>query len=90
MDCPALVYKSIAGQGTLVLISRNIIHGIKAAALVTKSHFNQDKESTSLLLTVGQISSNVQSLGIVSLLLNHTCTRGPSVARMRDFLSEVG
>ena len=23
--------------------------------------------------------------GIVSVLLNHTCTRGPSVARMRDF-----
>ena len=23
--------------------------------------------------------------GIVSVLLNHTCTRGPSVARMQDF-----
>ena len=27
-----------------------------------------------------------QTHGIVLVLLNHTCTRGPSVARMRDFL----
>ena len=44
------------------MISRNIIHETKATALVTKSYSNQDKESTSLLLTVGQISCNVQSL----------------------------
>ena len=62
MYCPALVYKSKAGQGTLVSISRDIIHGTKAAALVTKSYSNQGKESTSLLLTLGQISCNVQSL----------------------------
>ena len=62
MYCPALVNKSRAGQGTLVSISRNIIHGTKAAALVTKSYSNQDKGSISLLLTVGQISCNVQSL----------------------------
>ena len=40
----------------------NIIHGTKEAVLVTKSCSNQDKESTFLLLTVGQISGNVQSL----------------------------
>ena len=62
MYCPALVNKSRAGQGTLVSISIIIIHGTKAAALVTKSYSNQDKESLSLLLTVGQISCNVQSL----------------------------
>ena len=62
MYCPGLVYKSRAGQGTVVLISRNIIHGTKAAALVTKSHSNHYKESTSLLLKVRQISCNVQSL----------------------------
>ena len=61
MYCPALVNKSRAGQGTLVSISRNIIHGTKAAALVTKLHSNQDKGTKSLLLTVGQISCNVQS-----------------------------
>ena len=61
--CPALVNKSTSGQGTLVSISRNIIHGTEAAALVTKSFSNQDKGSISLLLAVGQISSNVQSLG---------------------------
>ena len=27
--------------------------------------------------------------GIESVLLNHTCTRGPSVTRMRDF-SNIG
>ena len=62
MYCPDLVYTSRPGQGTLVLISRNIIHETKAAALVTKSYSNQDKESISLLLTVGQLSCNVQSL----------------------------
>ena len=36
----ALVYKSRAGQGTLISISRNIIHEIKAAAMVTKSYSN--------------------------------------------------
>ena len=56
---PALVNKSRAGHGTLVSISRNIIHGTKAAALVTKSYSDQGKGSVSLLLTVGQISSNV-------------------------------
>ena len=61
MYCHVLVNKSRAGQGTLVLISRIIIHGTKAAALVTKSYSNQDKESKSLLLTGGQISCNVQS-----------------------------
>ena len=40
MHCPALVYKNRAGQGTLVSISRNIIHETKAAALVTKSYSN--------------------------------------------------
>ena len=30
-----------------------------------------------------------QTHGIVSVLLNHSCTRGPSVARMWDFLMEV-
>ena len=53
MDCPALVCKSRAGQGTLVSISKNICHETKAAALVTKSFSNQDKESISLLLTLG-------------------------------------
>ena len=62
MYCPALVDKSKAGQGTLVSISRNIIHRTKAAALVTKSYSNQDKGLISLLLTVGEISCNVQSL----------------------------
>ena len=62
MYCPALVNKSRAGQGTLVSISRNIIHGTKAAALVTKSYSNQDKGSISLLLTLGQISCNVRIL----------------------------
>ena len=66
MYCPALVDKSKAGQGTLVSISRNIIHRTKAGALVTKSYFNQDKGSISLLLTVGQISCNVQSLHVSS------------------------
>ena len=47
MYCPTLWNKSRAGQGTLVLISRIIIHGRKAAALVTKSYSNQDKESIS-------------------------------------------
>ena len=61
MYCPALVNKSRAGQGTLVSISRNIIHVTKAAALVTKSYSSQDKGTISLLLTVGQISCNVQS-----------------------------
>ena len=60
--CPALVNRSRAGQGTLVSISRNIIHGTKAAALVTKFYSNQDTGLVSLLLTVRQISSNVQSL----------------------------
>ena len=63
MCCPALVNKRRVGQGTLVLISRIIVHETKAAALVTKSYSNQDKESVSLLLAVGQISCNVQSLG---------------------------
>ena len=67
MYCPALVYKSRAGQGTLVLISRNIIHETKAAALVTKSYSNLDKELLSLLLTVVQISCNIQSLSGHSL-----------------------
>ena len=73
MYCPAKVYKSRTGQGTLVLISRNIIHGTKAAALVTKYHSNQDKESTSLLLTVGQISCNVQSLQQACLTYREFC-----------------
>ena len=58
----ALVNKSRAGQEIPVSISRNIIHGRKASALVTKSYSNQDKGSISLLLTVGQISGKVQSL----------------------------
>ena len=62
MYCPALVNKSRAGQGTRVSISRNIIHGTKAAGLVTNSYSYQDKGSISLLLTVGQMSCNVQSL----------------------------
>ena len=62
MHCPALVNQSRAGQGTLVLISNNIIHETKAAALVTKTYSNQDRETISLLSTVGQISCNVQSL----------------------------
>ena len=62
MYCPALVYTSRAGQGTRVSILRNIIHETNAAALVTKSYSNLDKELTSLLSTVRQISSNVQSL----------------------------
>jgi hypothetical protein len=61
-DCLALWYKSKAGQETLVLISKNIIHETKAAALVTKVYSNQDTESISLLLTVRQISCYVQSL----------------------------
>ena len=28
--------------------------------------------------------------GIESVLLNHTCTRGPSVTRMQDFFLESG
>ena len=64
MYCPALVNKSTAGQGTLILISRNIIHGTKAAALVTKSFFNQDKGLISFLLKVRQISCNIQSLPV--------------------------
>ena len=63
MYCPGLVNKSRSGQETLVSISRNIIHGTKAAALVTKSYSSQDKETISLPLTVAQISCNVQSLG---------------------------
>ena len=62
MYCPALVNKSRVRKGTLASISKNIIHGTKAAALVTKSYSNQDKGPISLLLTVGQISCNVQSL----------------------------
>jgi hypothetical protein len=68
MYCPALVDKSKAGQGTLVSISRNIIHRTKAAALVTESYPNQDKGLISLLLTVGQMSCNVQSLLSTSLI----------------------
>ena len=62
MHCPALVNQSRAGQGTLVLISKNIIHGTKSAAPVTKNYSNQDRETISLLLTGGQISCYVQSL----------------------------
>ena len=62
MYCPALVNSGRVGPGTLVLISRIIVHETKAAALVTKSYSNQDKESVSLLLAVGQISCNIQSL----------------------------
>ena len=29
-----------------------------------------------------------QTDGIESVLLNHTCTRGPSVTRMRDFFKK--
>ena len=56
-----------AGQGTLVSISRSIIHGTKAAALVTKLFCNQDKGSISLLLAVRLISCNVQSLLLTTL-----------------------
>ena len=66
MYCPALVNISRAGQGTLVLISRNIIHGTKAAALVTKSYSSQDKGAISLLLAVRQISCNV-GLGYIGV-----------------------
>ena len=36
-----------------------------------------------MVLTQPMVSS--QTDGIVSVLLDHTCTRGPSVARMQDF-----
>ena len=62
MHCPALVNQSKAIQWTLVLISKNIIHGTKAAFLVTKTYSNQDKDTIAFLSLVGQISSNVQSL----------------------------
>ena len=32
---------------------------------------------------------NTMTDGIELVLLNHTCTRGPSVTRMRDFLTKV-
>ena len=73
MHCPALVNQSRAGQGTLVLISKNIIHGTKSAAPVTKTYSNQDRETISLLSTVGQISCNVQSL-LFTTLVTIDCT----------------
>ena len=89
MYCPALVYKSRAGQGTLVSISRIIFHGTKAAALVTKLYFNQGKESISLLLTVGQISCNVQSLGSTSRV-HKSGSRVGSMSRVQESGSGVG
>ena len=60
--CPNLVNKSRAGKEILVSISRNIMHVTQTAALVTKSYSSQDKGTICLLLTVGQISCDVQSL----------------------------
>ena len=73
MFCPALVNKRRAGKGTLVSISRNIICGIKAAALVTKSYSHQDKGKISFLLTAGQMSCSVQSLVRNSLWQGQLC-----------------
>ena len=63
MHCTGLVNQSKAGQGTVVMISKNNIHRTKAAVLVTKTYSNYDKETLSFLSIAGQISSNVQSLG---------------------------
>ena len=37
-----------------------------------------------MVLTTPMLLTQIH--GIVSVLLNHTCMRGPSVARMRDFV----